>query len=158
MSEEKGAYLVFDNASNGTLFIVWKKEKVENALMFIKPTKAVPEFKFVNRNGKNELIRNLQSDKKLFYSGICQFVKEAKDIKGKLTLLPHFDTSFPIKVDLYFLKGSKVMPLYTDEAFAVQDVDAMSVLPKGSSSLKVKTMAKDMFVCRGNTEGASISF
>ncbi|SBS80150.1 conserved Plasmodium protein, unknown function [Plasmodium ovale] len=158
MSDDKGAYLTFDNASNGSLFIVWKKEKVENALLFIKPTRSVPEFKFTSNSGKSELIRNLQSDKKLFYSGLCQFIKEAKDIKGELTLLPHLDNSFPIKVSVYSLKGNNVVQLKVGEPFSLDGVDAMSVLPNGSSSLQVKTMKKDMFVSRGNTEGASISF
>ncbi|CRH03162.1 conserved Plasmodium protein, unknown function [Plasmodium relictum] len=158
MAEDKGAYLIFDSASNGSLFIVWKREKVENALMFIKPTKPVPEFKFTNHNGKSELIRNLQSDKKLFYSGLCQFIKEARDIKGEVSLLPHLDESSPIKVDIYFLKGNNVSSVKVGTSFFAHEVDAVSILPKGSSSLMVKTIKKDMFVCRGNTEGASISF
>ncbi|KAI4841001.1 IMP1-like protein [Plasmodium brasilianum] len=148
MTDVKGAYLIFDNASNGSLFIVWKKEKVENALLYIRPTKPVAEFKFTSNSGKSELIRNLQSDKKLFFSGLCQFFKEAKDIKGVITLLPHFNDSFPIKV----------IPLKVNDPFDLEGVDAISVLPNGSSSLQVKTMKKDMFVCRGNAEGASLSF
>ncbi|ANQ05954.1 Uncharacterized protein PCOAH_00002450 [Plasmodium coatneyi] len=158
MADDKGAYLTFDNASNGSLFIVWKKEKVDGALMFIKPTKAVPEFKFTSNSGKSELIRNLQSDKKLFYSGVCQFIKKAKEINGEVTLLAHFNDTFPIKVNVYFLKGNNVVPLSVDVSFDLDGVDAVSVLPHGSSSLQVKTMKKDMFVSRGNTEGASICF
>ncbi|SBT70317.1 conserved Plasmodium protein, unknown function [Plasmodium malariae] len=158
MTDVKGAYLIFDNASNGSLFIVWKKEKVENALLYIRPTKPVAEFKFTSNSGKSELIRNLQSDKKLFFSGLCQFFKEAKDIKGVITLLPHFNDSFPIKVNFYFLKGNNVIPLKVNDPFDLEGVDAISVLPNGSSSLQVKTMKKDMFVCRGNAEGASLSF
>lgn len=156
--DDKGAYLVFDNASNGSLFITWKKEKVENALLYIRPTKNVPEFKFAYNNGKYELIRNLQSDKKIFFSGICQFIKEARDIKGKVTLLPYLDNAFPIKVNIYFLKGNNVVQLKPGEAFDLEGVDALTVLPYGSSSLQVKTMTKDMFVGKGNSEGASISF
>ncbi|KJP89270.1 hypothetical protein AK88_01148 [Plasmodium fragile] len=158
MADDKGAYLTFDNASNGSLFIVWRKEKVDNALMFIRPTKTVAEFKFTSNSGKSELIRNLQSDKKLFYSGLCQFIKEAKDIKGEVTLLAHFNNTFPIKVNVYFLKGNNVVPLSVGVPFGLEGVDAVSVLPLGSSSLQVKTMKKDMFVSKGNSEGASISF
>ncbi|GAB64683.1 hypothetical protein PCYB_022530 [Plasmodium cynomolgi strain B] len=158
MADDKGAYLTFDNASNGSLFIVWRKEKVDKALMFIRPTKTVAEFKFTSNGGKSELIRNLQSDKKLFYSGLCQFIKEAKDIKGEVTLLSHFNDTFPIKVNVYFLKGNNVVPLSIGVPFDLDGVDAVSVLPQGSSSLQVKTMKKDMFVSRGNSEGASVSF
>ncbi|CAG9484290.1 conserved Plasmodium protein, unknown function [Plasmodium vivax] len=158
MADDKGAYLTFDNASNGSLFIVWRKEKVDNALMFIRPTKAVAEFKFSSNSGKSELIRNLQSDKKLFFSGLCQFIKEARDIKGVVTLLSHFNDTFPIKVNVYFLKGNNVVPLSVGVPFDLDGVDAVSVLPQGSSSLQVKTMKKDMFVSRGNSEGASVSF
>ncbi|SCM04248.1 conserved Plasmodium protein, unknown function [Plasmodium chabaudi adami] len=158
MSDNKGAYLIFDNASNGSLFIAWKKEKVENALLYIRPTKNVPEFKFTCNNGKYELIRNLQSDKKIFFSGICQFIKEARDIKGKITLLPYLENGFPIKVNIYFLKGNNVVQLKSGESFDLEGVDASTVLPYGSSSLQVKTMSKDMFVGKGNSEGASISF
>lgn len=154
----KGAYLVFDSASQGSLFIIWKNEKVPNALAFIKPSKPVPEFKYKTNNGKSEIVRNLQSDKKSFYFGVCQFIKEAKDIKADVVLLPAVDTASPLKFEVYCLKSNTVTNVKIGSPFTVHDIDAICILPKGSSALEVKTMKKDLFLNRGNAEGASIAF
>ncbi|VWU50429.1 conserved protein, unknown function [Hepatocystis sp. ex Piliocolobus tephrosceles] len=158
MSKEQGAYLFFDNASSGSLFIVWKKTTLDNALIFVKPTKAVPEFKYTSNCGKSELLRNLQSDKKLFYSGICRFIKEGRDVNGELLLLPYLNDSFPIKTNIYFLKENNVTKVTPGKSYTLKDVEAVCVLPNGSNALNVKTMKTDMFVSKGNSEGASIRF
>lgn len=156
--DKKGAYLLFDSASNGSLHIQWKNEPVPGALAFIKPGKNVPEFKYKNNGGKSEIIRNLQADKKLFYSGVGQFIKEARDLKGEVYLLPDIDRTSPLKLDVYFLKNNTVHVAKIGTPFSISDASAICIMPRGTSSLSVKTMERQLFIVKGNTEGACIAF
>lgn len=156
--DKKGAYLIFDSASNGSLLIQWKNEPVPGALAFIKPGKTIPEFKYKNNGGKSEIIRNLQTDKKLFFSGIGQFIKEAKDIKGEVCLLPDIDRTSPIKIDVYYLKNNSVNVAKIGTPFSISDASAVCIMPRGTSSLTVKTMERQLFISKGNAEGACIAF
>merc|ERR1719367_651404 len=71
---ELGAYLVFDPVSNGTMFQMWSKVKVDGALLFGRPYKKVPEFRFA-KGGKWEIKRNIQRSKQTYYLACAEFVK-----------------------------------------------------------------------------------
>ncbi|CDJ69621.1 Chromosome III, complete sequence, related [Eimeria necatrix] len=155
----KGAYLVFDTASNGTLFIVWSVSPVEGAMAFFEPKKPVPDFKYKDKGGKSEIFRNLSQDKKNYYEGFCQFFKTAAEHKGLCRLLQGLEAA-PIKVEVAFLESSSNKVIFLDAAAAVSAAAAAAVActPKGDSSLHVQTLAKDVFVRNARRGGAALIF
>ncbi|CDJ39387.1 Chromosome III, complete sequence, related [Eimeria tenella] len=155
----KGAYLVFDTASNGTLFIVWSVSPVEGAMAFFEPKKPVADFKYKDKGGKSEIFRNLSQDKKNYYEGFCQFFKTAAEHKGLCRLLPGLEAA-PIKVEVAFLESSsnKVIFLETAAAVSAAAAAAVACTPKGDSSLHVQTLAKDVFVRNARRGGAALIF
>ena len=55
----KGCYLMFSEASQGTLFLHWSETPVAGALAFFEPRKNVPAFKYKSNGGRSELIREM---------------------------------------------------------------------------------------------------
>jgi hypothetical protein len=117
-----GCYLTFSEASQGTLFINWKKEPLEGALAYFKPGKSIPGFKFKQNGGKSELKRQCGGlFKKNLHNGWCSFLKMCKETKGTFVLLD--DTM----VGLWFLKKDKaVMRLGKNQPRDLEDIASIS--------------------------------
>ncbi|KAL8430543.1 hypothetical protein Efla_000488 [Eimeria flavescens] len=152
----RGGYLTFDGASNGTLFIVWSVSPVEGALAFFEPKKTVPDFKFKDNGGKSEIIRNLMEDKSKYYNGWCQFFKTAAECHGVCRLLPGAESA-PLKVEVAFLDGSRVLRLHPGSELSARNMTAVGCIPKGDNAFEVQTLAKDVFLRQARKGGAAIT-
>eukprot|EP00920_Eleutheroschizon_duboscqi_P032433 GHVT01078327.1.p1 GENE.GHVT01078327.1~~GHVT01078327.1.p1 ORF type:complete len:162 (+),score=6.26 GHVT01078327.1:2039-2524(+) len=149
----EGAYLTFDPASQGTMFLQWSKEHVNGALAFIRPGKPVPTFKFKQNGGKSELIRNMQQDHTKYYHGWCSFVKVGKQYDGTYFLLSSGAPPRPIQV-VFNVKNS-LISVEADREYHLGDVDAVSVVPRDNTDFIANTnMALSLFTTRGNSAGA----
>ncbi|KAL8455210.1 hypothetical protein Emag_000955 [Eimeria magna] len=151
----RGAYLTFDGASNGTLFIIWSHTPVDGAFAFFEPKKAVAEFKFKDNGGKSEIIRNLMEDKIKYYRGWCEFFKFGAENHGICKLLPGADQA-PLKVEVAFLDGSRVLRLQEGASLPVKNMTAIGCVPKGDPAFQAQTLAKEVFVRNARKGGAAI--
>lgn len=87
-NDEEGAYLSFDIASQGTLFLTWSKHCVPSAFMHFRPRKPVAGFKFTTNQGRTELIRDCQKDNKRYFQGWCAFMKAVRVSSRAYARLP----------------------------------------------------------------------
>ncbi|KAL8273677.1 hypothetical protein Esti_002389 [Eimeria stiedai] len=151
----RGAYLTFDGASNGTLFIVWSRTPVEGAFAFFEPKKAVAEFKFKDKGGKAEITRNLMEDKTKYYHGWCEFFKFGAENHGICKLLPGAEQA-PLKVDVAFLDGNRVQRLQEGNSLPAKNLTAIGCVPRGDPAFQAQTLAKEVFFRNARKGGAAI--
>lgn len=143
-NDEEGAYLTFDAASQGTLLLTWSRRSVPTALMHFKPTKKVPDFKFITNQGRTELIRECQKDSRRYYQGWCAFMKGVKAFNGEVTLI---DPSGPLKAQvwLHLSAGNAVIKMEIGSAYEISGVDAVAVTPFDNKELDAKTLTCSLF-------------
>jgi len=159
---EDGCYLIYDNASGGTLVLHYSHSQVpENAVGFWVPGKdrKIQEFKYDTDSGYVELIRGIvggEKNKRKYYSGWCQFIQLAKSFGGKVAKKPDFEQG--IKVDIYGYQDGRVSFLdINDKLQAVGDLEAVAVVPAGNDRFKgVHALTRSLFLEEGNFEGASL--
>ncbi|CBZ56439.1 conserved hypothetical protein [Neospora caninum Liverpool] len=154
-ARESGGYLVFDPVSNGTLFLIWSNREVANAMAFFYPKKPVPDFKFKN-GGRQEIFRNLLSDKKNYYEGWCHFFKAAAEFNGECRLLAGADTA-PLRVTVAFLFGTTVKKLAQAQPLPTSGVVAIGCVPQAQTTFDVRTMHRDLFLGNSRQSGAAIA-
>ena len=160
---ETGCYLVYESDSSGRLLQHFSKIKVSDAIGFWQPGegKKIQGFKFTQNLGKSELIRNLTGGvegRKNFYSGWCQFVKQAKLMKGAVTkfAVPEGVQALETDVYFYYKDGDKIVPLEDGVPMNVTDIAGVACLPKNSDALGSATkMDEAMFFQRTGDAGCS---
>jgi len=155
----EGAYLTFDPVSGGTLFIHWSKEEVRGALLYAVPKKNVPAFKYKG-NPKSEIVRDLQTDKKKWYRGCCEFVKAVKIYDSDLEVLPEIETAqLPTRIVCKTVGSEDIKRIcVTSDKCPTESLTAVAAIPRDSSDLDAKTMTMDLFVQKGVAKGHAIAF
>lgn len=154
-NDEEGAYLWFDIASQGTLFLTWSRHSVPNAFMHFRPRKPVAGFKFTTNQGRTELIRDCQKDNKRYYQGWCAFMKAVRAFDGEVTLI---DTTGPLKTQVWLHKaeGNEVIKMELGHAYELNGVDAVAVTPFDNAALNSKTLTCNLFQEKAERVGASL--
>jgi Immune Mapped Protein 2 (IMP2) N-terminal domain/Immune Mapped Protein 2 (IMP2) C-terminal domain len=174
---EDGCYLLYDNASGGTLVLHYSHRSVpENAVGFWKPggDRTIQSWKYDRAGGYSELLRGIvggTQNKRRYYGGWCQFVQMAKSMRGEIKIIDRdakgdgdahdepTSTGQFLPIDLYgFTDDSKVRPLGKDYGFVdVSDVTAVACVPRHNDRFQgVKTMDELVFMQHGNLEGAAL--
>jgi hypothetical protein len=161
--EEKGpvgCYLVFEPSSGGRLMLVYSKGSVPtNAVGFWLPGEGqiIQGFKFSSAGGRSELIKGIaggDANRKKYFVGWCQFLKQAKAKKGKAIL---FAPEQGVSVDIYGYENSKEQPQFLDLESGLVDIDpwdAIAVIPRHAAFLKgVKSINQSNFLELGNMAG-----
>jgi hypothetical protein len=172
---QDGCYLIYDNASGGTLVLHYSHSQIpeENAVGFWAPGpgKAIRDFKYAQgAGGYVELIRGIvggEKNKKKYYSGWCQFIQMAKSLSGQVKKFTHFAQG--LKVDIYGYHQGRVHKLFDssssdddddDALLPLQDVshlEAVAVVPSTNDRFQgVRAMTAIAFLEMGNLEGASL--
>ena len=159
---EDGCYLIYDNASGGTLVLHYSHSQVpENAVGFWVPAQGrkIQDFKYDTDCGYVELIRGIvggEKNKRKYYSGWCQFIQLAKSFGGKVAKKQHFEQG--LKVDLYGYHEGRVNFLDLDDKLQkVGHLEAVAVVPAGNDRFKgVHALTRTVFLDNGNFEGASM--
>jgi hypothetical protein len=155
-----GCYLVFEPASGGRLMLVYSKGAVPtNAVGFWLPgeDQVIQGFKFSSAGGRSELIKGIaggDANRKKYFVGWCQFLKQAKAKKGKAIL---FSPEQGVSVDIYGYENSKEQPQFLDLESGLVDIDpwdAIAVIPRHAAFLKgVKSINQSNFLELGNMAG-----
>jgi hypothetical protein len=169
---EDGCYLLYDNASGGTLVLHYSHHAVpENAIGFWKPggDRTIQSWKYDRAGGYSELLRGIvggTQNNRRYYNGWCQFVQLAKSMRGQIKIIDQDDhvssgnspgQSLPI--DLYgYVKGT-VRPLGKDHSLVdVSDLEAVACVPRNNDRFRgVKTMDELVFMQHGNLEGSALT-
>lgn len=149
----RGCYLTYDSASAGSLFENWVSEDgtpPERPLAFFAPKKAVPKFRFIQRGGKKEIIRDcalIKMDR--HFTGWTHFVKLAREFDGDFVVLTQ-------GVRVYLNKDGPVLRCKPGEVQTLGDAHAVAVVDKSNEMFDVKLMEKFSFVQKGHEIGASL--
>lgn len=159
---EDGCYLIYDNASGGTLVLHYSHSQTpENAVGFFVPAKdrKIQDFKYDTDSGYVELIRGIvggEKNKRKYYSGWCQFINLAQHWEGKVAQKTTFDQG--IKIDVYGYQDGRVKHLDIDDKLVrLGDLEAVAVVPAGNDRFKgVHALTRSIFLEYGNFEGASM--
>lgn len=168
-----GCYLTCDELNQGTMYLHWSKEPVEDAIGFFAPNKAVPEHKF-KRGGKSQLQKQIRGPMiKNYYRGWTMFCKEAKAWDADLMLLKDEDIQVQLNQDNGHESGPNVTQVeccdkrwfelepgkvLTTVWFPMKDVDAAVALPHHNMTYDgVRFMSLEKFVNEGVREGASMT-
>jgi hypothetical protein len=85
--EPRGAcYLVYTEASEGTLYVHWSVELVRNAIGRFAPGDevAISKFKFSHNGGRQEILRGLTAQRGMqrYFQGLAMFLKMAYEHKS----------------------------------------------------------------------------
>lgn len=160
---QDGCYMIYDNASGGTLVLHYSKTSVpENAVGFWAPGpgQGIQDFKYATNRGYSELIRGIvggEKNRKKYYSGWCQFIQLARQLSGRVKKISHPQQQH-VKVDIYGYAKGKVWLLDMDDKLVdVSDLEAVAVVPHENDRFQgVHALTCLAFLEQGNLEGASI--
>lgn len=157
---QEGCYLLFDEASGGTMKIQYSKTKIQGALGFWKPgkDKKIQPFKFIQNQGRSDLLTGIAGKdyRKKYFSAVAQFVKAARMHSGFYCKWSEFDR---VESDVYIFYNDncEVKRVQEGMMFDVSEIDAVAVVPKGNSIfVGVHTGEYGVFLGRGDSAGASL--
>lgn len=155
-----GLYLTYDAQQQGMLSITFAKERVAGALLFAKPQKPVPAFKY-KPPGKFELVRNCQRDKKTYFRGFGEFVKAAAQFDSVVQYADIVDAA-PIPCALYFHRAEGGSERLQEQGppLATQGCLVVAVVPFTNKELDGgahTTLNKQLFISKGNEYGVSVT-
>ena len=164
-STTEGCYLSYLSDSGGKLELQYSRTPVDQAVGFWAAGlgKKIQGFKFNQNAGRQELIKGIaggDSNKKKYYSGICQFVKEAKKFKGWVLLHHPIAQGIDVDVYCYWREGSRMAKLdFSDgQLHDVSDIDAVTCVPRDSDVYKgVKNIDVGTFLNKGTQKGCCTS-
>jgi len=141
-----GAYLVYQTRNNGQMDLVWSKVAVENALLFGRPQKIVPAFKFA-RDGHWELTRNIQSDKRTWYLGWVMFVKACAAFDCTVVDFGLTGEAAPMPTSLWLwsTEGSTVSAVAKGEPFDTRNFTVVAACHADSKDLSFQSIKRDVF-------------
>lgn len=159
----EGCYLIFEPMSGGRLIIMYSQGKIPlNAIGFWcpGPGRSIQGFKFKQGNGQVEIIKGIaggDQNRRKYFSGWCQFIKQAKAMGGYVIKFPNSEQGVEVDVIGYKKENEQPIELDLDEGLIeVADFDAMAVVPKHNSTFRgIKSIVESNFLEMGNLAGAA---
>mmetsp|Transcript_11967 Transcript_11967/g.34295 ORF Transcript_11967/g.34295 Transcript_11967/m.34295 type:complete len:243 (+) Transcript_11967:88-816(+) len=152
VSEDGVCELVYEPDSSGRLVEHYTKTELQGKAIVGRWSagagKKIAGFKFKRNAGRNVLIGNCSAGvlgRKNYCNGFCQFVKQAKLMKGDVTLyeVPTGFKSMPVDVYLYYddnRPGYQNVKLVPGKAFATENLLAVACLPKNTAFYEHETV------------------
>ena len=156
---ETAAFLVFSEASGGTLFIHWSVAgHINGALAGFVPRKKVPAFKLKQNDGKTELIRDVAAPgakSKRFFEGWNMFIKAARSFEADF----NFIGNAPQRPAAIFLSmpNLDIKRVEIGDTVDVMGCKAVAVLhePAADAFKGVHSMKTELFVARAHEKGGT---
>eukprot|EP00922_Rhytidocystis_sp_ex-Travisia-forbesii_P019452 GHVS01028796.1.p1 GENE.GHVS01028796.1~~GHVS01028796.1.p1 ORF type:complete len:160 (+),score=17.47 GHVS01028796.1:72-551(+) len=150
----EGAYMKFDPASQGTLWLIWSKTPVVDALAYISPGKKVPAFKFTTNAGKSEIVRNIQTDHKKYYTGWCSFLKLCKTYDGEFVIM---DVAGPKDISVILSMNNNTLTIVEQKKkMNLSEAGAIACVPKDAQEFKCQTMVQQLFLEKASEKGGGM--
>ena len=165
-ANEEGCYLSYHPDSGGRLEIHYSKSSIPTAIAFWTPGegKKIQGFKFTQNSGRQELIKGIaggDANKKKYFSGCCQFIKEAKKFKGSVTFHSPIEQGIEVDIFVFFGDGNRMEQLVFEGGEAMHDisgVNAVACVVKGNDSYTgVRNIDAVTFLNKGNQSGCAMS-
>mmetsp|Transcript_45058 Transcript_45058/g.109565 ORF Transcript_45058/g.109565 Transcript_45058/m.109565 type:complete len:225 (-) Transcript_45058:203-877(-) len=159
----EGCYLTFESSSGGRLMLVYSRGVIpRNAVGFWcpGPDHQIQGFKFKQAGGKSELIKGIaggDQNRRKYFSGWCQFIKQAKAMNGYVIKFPNAPQGVEVDVVGYKTKEEKAYELDLDVGLLeVGELDAVAVVPKHNPTFHgIHTINKTNFLEMGQLAGAA---
>jgi hypothetical protein len=158
-------YLAYDPDSSGQLVEHYCKTPVDFAIGRWIPgsEKKIAGFKFKRNVGRNVLIGNCSGGvqgRKNFYSGWCQFVRSAKNMKGEVILWDPAVGHKGLKVDVYLYYDDyrpyhQTVRMEEGTTYTTDKIVAVSCLPKETPFFESMTVDLLLWLAKGSKHGYS---
>eukprot|EP00512_Aurantiochytrium_limacinum_P014792 CAMPEP_0171568808 /NCGR_PEP_ID=MMETSP0961-20121227/1984_1 /TAXON_ID=87120 /ORGANISM="Aurantiochytrium limacinum, Strain ATCCMYA-1381" /LENGTH=798 /DNA_ID=CAMNT_0012123007 /DNA_START=117 /DNA_END=2513 /DNA_ORIENTATION=+ len=151
-------YLCHSETSQGTLYVRWSLDPVEDAIGRFFPGEGVkvPPFKYAHNQGRQELIRGLQGTggNLRYFEGIIAFLKLAWEHRSVQVVIT---ASFsPVRV--YLWRDEFVFNVSPGAAFSLLGVEGITVVSVGSTLFSgIVKLPLEQFCVIGSQNGHSIS-
>lgn len=167
--EVPGCYLVYDSGSSGRLMLYYSEDFVPESVGFWSPGPGhtIQKFKFSRDSGRSILIGNCASGvqgRHNYYSGWCQFFRQARQMEGSLTVFIHNEgRGLPVDMYAFYLQSEKASnvtaPIQENVPFPTAGTDAVCCLPKHSTIFdELASHRMDNWITTTNTRGAATGF
>jgi hypothetical protein len=137
----EGCYLVYESLSGGRLMLFYSKGQIpKNAIGFwcAGPGRSIQGFKFKQNGGRQELIKGIaggDSNRKKYFSGWCQFIRQAKAFNGYVIKFPNSEQGVEVDVIGYKSEEERAYELDLDAGLIeVGKFDAIAVVPKHNTA------------------------
>jgi hypothetical protein len=154
--EPRGAcYLVYSEASEGTLYSHWSMEPVHNSIGEFVPEVAVSKHKFSHNGGRQEILRGVsQRGPQRYFQGLAMFLKMAFDHKSCQSSLAQ-STLAPFSIFLW--REEFVQSVGVGSDFSVLGAQAIAIVGSNVTSYDgVKKMNLQQFNIIGMQTGFSV--
>ena len=149
-------FLVYQEASQGSLIMQWSKEPVAGALASFAPSKPVPKFKLTANGGRSELARDLNQNRKRLFETFCGFARQAKQFAAPLSFLANL-AGVPVAL---YVSDKSLAVLRLDlggDSISIADMNAVACVPELSSGFSgVSKMQTALFQQTGQKLGAAM--
>ena len=149
---ETAAFLVFSEASGGTLFIHWSVAgHINGALAGFVPRKKVPAFKLKQNDGKTELIRDVAAPgakSKRFFEGWNMFIKAARSFEADFNFIDNLDAR-PVAIFLN-MPSLEIKKVEIGDTVDLMGVKAVASVHKSAETIfsGVQKMETAMFIAK----------
>eukprot|EP00581_Thalassiosira_minuscula_P015915 CAMPEP_0183720012 /NCGR_PEP_ID=MMETSP0737-20130205/12757_1 /TAXON_ID=385413 /ORGANISM="Thalassiosira miniscula, Strain CCMP1093" /LENGTH=373 /DNA_ID=CAMNT_0025949817 /DNA_START=122 /DNA_END=1240 /DNA_ORIENTATION=+ len=135
-------YLVRGSETQGSLIEHYSHEPVNEFLAYwgAPMDKKIPNFKFTQNWGKNELVNSTQGDlrgKLAYFSGICQWLRKAKTFSATVRFNNHVP-GWECDMYFYFLEpddGVQTVLMKEGQLFEVSKIDGVAIITRGKDFL-----------------------
>ena len=154
---ETAAFLVFGDASNGTLYMYWTTAGyADGALAGFVPRKKVPAFKLKEKGGWTEIIKDCgMMQPKRYYEGWQMFIKAARSFEADF----NFIGNAPQRPAAIFLSmpNLDIKRVEIGDTVDVMGCKAVAVLhePAADAFKGVHSMKTELFVARAHEKGGT---
>jgi len=153
--EVDGCYLNFINDSGGIMRSTWSKTKVKDSLAYYKPNKTIRGFKYTQNQGRSDLAKGVQTEKRKIYEGTVIYIREGFLNDGDLLVKSSkmFQAYLMTRDEkVKKVRKNRVYNLRKDKYMAIAVIPPKSDLYDG-----VKRIHLDHFLQKANKIGKAFS-
>ena len=147
---ETAAFLVFGDASNGTLYMYWTTAGyADGALAGFVPRKKVPAFKLKEKGGWTEIIKDCgMMQPKRYYEGWQMFIKAARSFEADFNFIDNLDAR-PVAIFLN-MPSLEIKKVEIGDTVDLMGVKAVASVHKSAETIfsGVQKMETAMFIAK----------
>jgi hypothetical protein len=154
-----GCYLLWEEPNQGSLYLLWSRTAVDNALAVFRPKDvgSIQNFKFTSSGGKTELKRNATPDGgphvKRYMAGWTEYVKQARKYGAEIMVSENLPMALVLNLTDTSLVHVKPGQWYDVSKTAGGPYElAVAAVSPYCTAFNCKTMQTQLFVQTGNNQ------